>query len=482
MREVTLENKGGRRLATQLVSETRKNPDSLTPAVLMAVAHRPDLAGLPFRTGADAVLTRDRAEAMNTMSRQLRSIFQKSRTEQNDSRPDIDRLHAALTADGRKAGAWATPEAVPCIQQVMQAEGQPVRRLSCDLLRELPVSAACESLVRWAVFDTDAEVRAAAVDALRDRDRAEVTRLLVPYLRYPWPRAVEHACEALVALRCREAVPYLAAAYTRPDPDAPFVVDLPGQGGTWFRREVVRVNHLKNCLLCHAPSVKSTDLIQAAAPDQTRPLPPPTSPTYYNSASAFLVTAGTTYLRQDFSVTQPVASPGPWPAHQRFDYMVAVRRTENLPPLVPAANSPYRQAVGVALRELTDRHPGLDANWLQEQWENATLAGDGRLGEAARAEVLASRPAALLALRKQEFTRPPIRMTGRELHELVRTWQTTHGAAATRLALVAYLDPLTRDPDPAAADRAARLLAAVRGAKDDQAVGWDLWTAMPGSD
>ncbi len=40
----------------------------------------------------------------------------------------------------------------------------------------------------------------------------------------PWPRAAEHAAEALVALNCQGAIPQLAAMYDLPDPTAPFRV------------------------------------------------------------------------------------------------------------------------------------------------------------------------------------------------------------------------------------------------------------------
>ena len=62
---------------------------------------------------------------------------------------------------------------------------------------------------------------------------------------------------------------------------------------------------------------------------------------------------------------------------------------------------------------------------------------------------------------------PPIRMAGHELYEFVEGLRKDQGANATRLALVAYLDPLTRDPDPAIAARAARLLNVTRYAGDD---------------
>jgi hypothetical protein len=311
------------------------------------------------------------------------------------------------------------------------------------------------------VYDTDPDTRAAAVDALRARDPAEVTRLLVGHLRYPWARAVEHACEALIALNCTDAVPHLAAAYDLPDPDAPFEVDLPGDRGSVFRREVVRVNHLKNCVLCHAPSFVQTDLIRGTVPDLNQPLPPPTSPSYYTSGGT-QIAAEYTYLRQDFSVVQPVRNPGPWPTRQRYDYLVSVGRHVGLPVTLPPANSPYRRAIGVALRELSGRDPDRDLAWMRAQRVAAGPSADSSAGEAARAAVLETKPAALLAVKRQDFAVAPTRMAGHELYELVEGMVKSYGANATRLALIAYLDPLTHDADPAVAARAGRLLRAAR--------------------
>lgn len=61
--------------------------------------------------------------------------------------------------------------------------------MSCELLGHVEVAEATQALVQWAVFDTDN--RAAAVAALKSRDRREVSRSLVRFIRYPWPRAAQ---------------------------------------------------------------------------------------------------------------------------------------------------------------------------------------------------------------------------------------------------------------------------------------------------
>src|SRR5262249_14863934 len=156
-----------------------------------------------------------------------------------------------------------------------------------------------------------------------------------------------------------------AVAFDKPDPDAPFQVNLPGNAGGRFRREMVRVNHLRNCLMCHPPSLAQTDLIRGAIPDPTQEVPPPSTATYYQSPGPS-VTAEVTFLRQDFSVVQPVLDARPWPDQQRFDFMVQVRRTTEPVGEAPEPHSPYRRAIGAALKALGGRDPENEWNWLVE--------------------------------------------------------------------------------------------------------------------
>ena len=87
-----------------------------------------------------------------------------------------------------------------------------------------------------------------------------------------------------------------------PDPRAP----SRGDDGQWKVRELVRVNHLRNCLLCHAPSVDSGDYLRGRVPEPDKPIPVE----YYHSPNGTYVRADVTYLRQDFSVSHPVPGSG----------------------------------------------------------------------------------------------------------------------------------------------------------------------------
>jgi hypothetical protein len=123
-------------------------------------------------------------------------------------------------------------------------------------------------------------------------------------------------------------------------------------------RELVRVNHLRNCMLCHAPSIDPDDPVPGRVPTPGQPVPPPFSGAYYESRNGTFVRADITYLRQDFSVPQPVARHGNWPAHQRYDYLVRTRyatAAEQAAAKDEPATFPQRDAARWALRELTGK-------------------------------------------------------------------------------------------------------------------------------
>src|SRR5262249_12147115 len=137
-------------------------------------------------------------------------------------------------------------------------------------------------------------------------------------------------------------------------------------------REVVRVNHLRNCMLCHAAqTVTSGEEFRHQVPGL---IPPPDekvqpfSIVYYDpNGKGSFIRADVTYLVQDFSVNLRVENPGKWPAEQRYDFFVRVRPAtvwERVLP--PNKNYPQRSAVLTALRELTQMDCGEDSkNWRE---------------------------------------------------------------------------------------------------------------------
>src|SRR5262249_22232664 len=130
--------------------------------------------------------------------------------------------------------------------------------------------------------------------------------------------------------------------------------------------ELVRVNHHRNCVLCHAPGNTndvSPETLTAGVPIPGEPLTSPQGP-YQATRPAILVRLDVTYLRQDFSVLLPVADANPWPEMQRFDYLVRTRELTDEEAKVyqeqfgksdPTRPNPYQRAALAALREMTGR-------------------------------------------------------------------------------------------------------------------------------
>jgi hypothetical protein len=233
--------------------------------------------------------------------------------------------------------------------QMLQPQEAVVRRVLVDQLSRIENRGASEALARLALHDLSPEVRAEAIQALSQRPGHEYRDALVAGFRYPWPPVADHAAEALVTLQDRIALPLLEEMLAEPDPAAP-VYD-PEQKAHVVH-ELVRVNHLRNCLLCHAPAPNRSGTVISLAPTPGQPLPP-MAPVYYDGRDGIFVRAEVTYLRQDFSVTQPVKDPGPWPAEQRYDYLVRTRPVP--PPSQPNETWPQREALRYAIEQLQNR-------------------------------------------------------------------------------------------------------------------------------
>jgi hypothetical protein len=95
-------------------------------------------------------------------------------------------------------------------------------------------------------------------------------------------------------------------------------------------------------------------------------------PAYYQSSNPndIFIRGNITFLKQDFSLMQPVQNPGTWPGTQRFDYMVRTRKL-NLNELTGyealKLDLPKYEPTSLlfALRELTGRDMGKTyQDWL----------------------------------------------------------------------------------------------------------------------
>ena len=349
------------------VATALRNRGLAYPGPVLLRPQRPDLAGLPLHMGQDCHLGKEPAEALQVLSRKLRVHLEAAVKAGDGVRPDPDKLRALLLGDRRHE--WLKTEAIPALMQLLQAENTPVRKLLVELLGRIKGKEASAALAVRAMTDLAAEVRADATLELRKRPHDEFTPLLQDGLLYPWAAVADHAAETIATLDLKETIPAVVKMLGEPDASLPFHIRK-GRGTIPVLRELVRVNHLGNCVLCHAPSADRTDLVRGAVPTPGLALPAAaTTPAYYERGGSF-VRADVTYLRQDFSVVQTVDNHGVWPAHQRFDYLVRLRplTTRQVDFLTRQAKqkktSAQKEAMLFVLRELT----GKDLGTRPEDW------------------------------------------------------------------------------------------------------------------
>jgi hypothetical protein len=341
----------GRKLGSQREGEKRDQASKAPLAVarmqplLDLIARRDDLKGLPLRDGPSCQVDRKEAEAMQSLPRELHLAIAR----QDESDASEVRL---------KDKAWRDDVGIRMLVQLLQAEDFHTRRQLIRLLAEKKGKSASVALAQRAVFDLCPENRQAAVTMLRDRPVEEYRSVLLEALRYPWPPVADHAAEALVALDDWESAVDLVDLLDLPDPQIP----TQQNNKKWVVAELVRVNHLSNCALCHpASSPEERDCVLGAVPERGKRLPAPFG--YYTKGFSHLVRADVTYLKQDFSVMQATPDHGVWPIMQRYDFLVRKRELsaeeaarlaqDSSGPNRKPNSYPQREAVLWALRELT---------------------------------------------------------------------------------------------------------------------------------
>lgn len=334
------------------------------PAVLLA--SRPDWQGLSFHQGLDAELKKEAATTLDNLSPDLHGLLPEKTAK-------IDMFRESLLRNSND-NKWLNADAVPCLVQMLQVEDVPVRLVLVEALGKIVDRQATRALAKRAMTDLDASVREAAAQQLLKRQPEDYRALLIGGLRYPWAPVALHAAETLAYVKDTDAVPELTKLLDQPDTTLPFIVKQNGKE-VFVTREVVRINHLAGCLLCHAPSFSENDLVRGQVPLVGKPLPVtwPVRRWGYGGGfggfgaakdddpNAIFVRASATFLRQDFSVKQPVRAHGYWPEMQRYDYLVRTRPataaelqllTQKNPAAAPTTS---RQAIQFALRELTGK-------------------------------------------------------------------------------------------------------------------------------
>jgi hypothetical protein len=377
-----------------------------TDGFLEALRHeRPDLHGLPFAMG-DACRTKGELSkqfnlAVATVRRALQGSSRAVTTTRAVQRATGEVIQTATTAvvvDPQSAEGFWTRYQAECAQedrtaradrkqqehvtlariaglmQILAPESAGMRVGLVKYLSAVSHAEATRALARLALFSAEDEVRNAAVEALKVRRERDYTDVLLQGFRYPLPAVARRAADALIKLERTDLLDKLVEVLDEADPRLPVSHETDGKK-VEVVRELVKVNHHKNCMLCHAPGNTGTvspETLTAGVPIPGEPLNPP-SGGYQNSQPDILVRIDVTYLRQDFSAFQAVADANPWPEMQRFDFLVRAREVggeeadayrQKLELREPGRVSPYHRAALTALRELT----GKDAAPTAEAW------------------------------------------------------------------------------------------------------------------
>jgi hypothetical protein len=325
------------------------------PPTLGLVERRWVVLGLTPQTGKEARIEREAAEQLGTTARQMRreGLVMIPGRKASDSLKQMNAARLLEQGLQLRPGDNALAAKFPALVQLLQPEGDPSRAALVELLTSLRSPASSKVLAQRALYDLSAANRQAAVRALADRSYDDFRQVLLDGFRYPWAPVADHAAEAIVDLNDQQAMPFLTKLLEEPDPRNPIL--LPKTGKPPVVRELVRLNHLRNCLLCHPPSLSERDPV-------TGPVPVPGTPlvVYYEdqrsrSRGDVFVRADVTYLRQDFSVMQGVDNPRYWPNQQRFDFLLRTRSAtvdELGAGKNPMTEYPQRQAVRWAIKEL----------------------------------------------------------------------------------------------------------------------------------
>jgi hypothetical protein len=214
----------------------------------------------------------------------------------------------------RHTGALST------LMQMLQVEDEPLRLLLVRELAKVKHRATTLALTQRAVFDLSPQVREEALSALAKRNPLHYMPALLEGLRYPWPPAAEHAALAICYLKLEGAEEKVREVLEKGDPMTPFPHPKTRKPVV---RELVKLNHLRNCALCHSPSANPDDPARGFMPTGGEPLPR----LYYEGAEpqGDFVRADITFLHQHFSVNLKVPGDPHWPEQQRFDFITRLR-------------------------------------------------------------------------------------------------------------------------------------------------------------
>ncbi|MBM4071942.1 MAG: HEAT repeat domain-containing protein [Planctomycetes bacterium] len=356
----------------------------------LLLSRRADLAGLPFLRG-DACRTKGESrQQFAATTKMIRDIQRRRAFDVRAHFADFSDSGQMTEVVNILAEKRTIPSAiqVAALWQMITPESAGNRlELVKHLHRNVSDAEGTRALAKLAIYSEEEQIRSTAFLALMTRRDQDYTDILVSALSYPWPDVAERASATIAKLGRTDLAPRLQEVLKKPDPRLPQTRLVDGKKKT-FVRELVRINHLRNCMLCHAPApvgeptpveragetnrlasrrrTSSSSLVERAGEIQQAestgevPIPGSAITRYYGESNRdLLVRFDVTYLRQDFSAPLAVADADQWPSMQRYDFVVRTREINEAEAatwrkLLPAdAASPYHRAARMALASLS---------------------------------------------------------------------------------------------------------------------------------
>jgi hypothetical protein len=326
---------------------------------------------MPFLMGQECRTCEEQARIFAAIAQRLNQIMRNARNQdQTDIAEFLDGSIKQVKGQVSKTNLdYYYRASVAAAVQILMPESERFRVGLAKYLATVPHVDATRALARLALFSAEDEVRAAAIEGLKLRREKDYADVLLAGFQYPLAPVAKRAAEALVKLDRKDLTANLVDVLEQSDPRLPGKRTVEGKEVAVVR-ELVRVNHNRSCVLCHAPgnteSVPEGGLT-VAVPLPTEPLPKPSDGGYQSvppPSPDIVVRIDMTYLRQDFSMMMLVSDPHPWPEKQRFDFFVRTRvltaqEAQAYEPCCadeePGRLSPYHRAALYALRELTGR-------------------------------------------------------------------------------------------------------------------------------
>jgi hypothetical protein len=365
-----------RETAHQLAKINEVNKSGQDAFIKELLGDRADLRGLPFAMGDACRTSATRSKALQVAARRVRDAMFEAGIREVASDFDRERFWKLidLALDGKNSDGKAVPQPEGIESAMAATLAQMIVPISSVYGPELPRrlarinhADAGKALAHLALFAQEEDVRSAALAGLKPRPAAEYIEVLVAGFRYPLPAVADRAATALAHLERKEVARKLVDVLEAPDPRAPHESTVDGKK-TIVVRELVRINHHRNCALCHAPANDASDVILGEIPIPNEPLGNGSLTYGFGRSPDIMVRIDVTYLRQDFSLAVPVKKSAPWPAKQRFDFLVRTREVspdeaKQCADRLAKAQQPYHRAAQTALRALTGRDAASASEW-----------------------------------------------------------------------------------------------------------------------